>query len=62
MSDPDKMDDGYNKMIYFVEKFKLPYIVIDTENKTLDEVKQIVDDEMKKLKGNTKKLIRKHEN
>ena len=62
LSDPDKMDDGYNKMIYFVEKFKLPYIVIDTENKTLDEVKQIVDVEIQKLKGNTKKLIRKHEN
>lgn len=62
LSDPDKMDDGYNKMIYFVEKFKLPYIVIDTENKTLDEVKQIVNGEMQKLKENTKKLIRKYEN
>ena len=59
LSDPDKMDDGYNKMIYFVEKFKLPYIVINTENKTLDEVKGIVDIEIQKLKGNTKKMIKK---
>lgn len=58
LNDPEKMDDGYNKMIYFVEKFNLPYIVIDTENMTLDEVKEVVDKEVKKLKGNTKKLVR----
>lgn len=60
LNDPDKMDDGYNKMIYFVEKFNLPYIVINTENKTLDEVKKIVDNEIKKMKGNTKKLVKQN--
>lgn len=58
LNDPEKMDDGYNKMIYFVEKFNLPHVVIDTENMTLDEVKEVVDKEVKKLKGNTKKLVR----
>lgn len=62
LSDPDKMDDGYNKMIYFVEKFNLPCIVIDTDNKSLDEVKQIVDSEIKKLKGQSKKLVKKNGN
>lgn len=62
LSDPDKMDDGYNKMIYFVEKFNLPCIVIDTDDKSLDEVKRIVDSEIKKLKGQPKKLVKKNEN
>ena len=62
LNDPDKMDDGYNKMIYFVEKFNLPYIVIDTENKTLDDVKQIVDNELLKLKPKVKKLVKENGN
>lgn len=62
LDDPEKKDDGYNKMIYFLEKYNLPYIVIDTENKTLDEVKQIVDDEIKQLKSQSKKLVKKNEN
>lgn len=62
LSDPDKMDDGYNKMIYFVEKFNLPCIVINTDDKSLDEVKQIVDSEIKKLKGQSKKMVKKNGN
>ena len=62
LSDPDKMDDGYNKMIYFVKKFNLPCIVIDTDDKSLDEVKQIVDSEIKKLKSQSKKLVKKNGN
>lgn len=61
LSDPDKMDDGYAKMMYFADKFKLPYIVINTENKSLEEVKQVVDVEIANLKGKTKKLVRKNE-
>ena len=60
LSDPDKMDDGYAKMMYFVSKFNLPYIVINTENKSLEEVKQVVDIEISNLKGKTKKLVRKN--
>lgn len=59
LSDPDKMDDGYAKMIYFVEKFKLPYVVINTENKNLEEVQQEVDIEIEKLKVKSPKLQRK---
>lgn len=62
LSDPDKMDDGYNKMIYFVEKFNLPCIVINTDDKSLDEVKQIVDSEIKKLKCQSKKMVKKNGN
>lgn len=60
--DPEKKDDGYNKMVYFLEKYNLPYIVIDTENKTLDEVKQIVDNEILKIKPKVKKLVKENEN
>lgn len=56
LNDPEKKDDGYNKMIYFLDKYNFPYIVIDTEDKTLDEVKQMVDDEMKQLKSQSKRL------
>ena len=62
LNDPDKMDDGYNKMIYFVDKFNLPYIVINTEDKTLEEVKQIVDNEILKIKPKVKNLVKENEN
>ena len=58
LDDPEKKDDGYNKMISFLEKYNLPYLVIDTENITLDEVKGIVDEEIKRLKVKAKKLVR----
>ena len=45
-------------MLEFLQKFNLPYLVIDTEQLSLDEVKEIVDQEIKKLKGNSKKLVR----
>ena len=61
LNDPDKMDDGYDKMIYFVDKFKLPYIIINTENKNLEEVEQIVDIEISKLNNKEKKMIKKKE-
>lgn len=62
LNDPEKKDDGYNKMVYFLEKYNLPYIVIDTENKSLDDVKQIVDDEILKLKPQAKKLVKENGN
>lgn len=61
LNDPDKMDDGYDKMIYFVDKFKLPYIIINTENKNLEEVEQIVDIEISKLNNKAKKMIKRKE-
>ena len=59
LDDPDKQDDGYNKMIYFLEKFKLPYVVIDTENKSLSEVKEQVDYELKRINLGKKLLKQK---
>lgn len=57
--DPDKLDDGYKKMMYFIEKFNLPYTVIDTDDKSLDEVKKIVDIEMEKMAKKPKTLMKK---
>lgn len=54
LTDPDKLDDGYQKMMYFMEKFHLPYIVIDTENKSVDEVEAMVDSEIDELIKNKK--------
>lgn len=62
LDDPEKKDDGYNKMVYFLEKYNLPYIVINTENKTLDEVKQIADNEILKIKPKIKKLVKENGN
>lgn len=49
LQDPEKKDDGYNKMMYFLNKFKLPYLFIDTEDKSLEDVKEIVDIQLSKL-------------
>ena len=57
LNDPEKKDDGYIKMVDFLKKFNLPHVIINTENMTLEEVKEAVDGEIKKLKGNTKKLV-----
>ena len=59
LKDPDKMDDGLNKMVYFVEKFSLPYVIINTEGKDLGEVKQLVDIEIKSLIEKNKTMTRK---
>ena len=43
--------DGYNKMKSFLEEFDIPYILINTENKSIEEVFEEVDKEViKKLK------------
>ena len=60
LTDPEKKDDGYNKMIYFLDKFKLHYIVIDTDNLSLDDVKESVDKIMIDLIPKTKKMIPKN--
>lgn len=58
LTDPDMLDDGREKMLYFLNKYNMPYVFIDTDNKSLDEVKEIVDGEMERLKGQTRKLVK----
>lgn len=60
LSDPEKKDDGYNKMVGFLNKFQLPYVIIDTNNKNLDEVKNEIDIIMKELNDNSR-LVKKYE-
>lgn len=38
LKDPEKFVDGYNKMIYFAEQKQLNYVILDTTNKSIDEV------------------------
>ena len=59
--DPEKKDDGYKKMIQFLEKFNLPYVLINTENVSLDDVKTQVENEVLKLKQ-SKVLVKENEN
>ena len=61
LEDPDKMDDGNDKMLYFLNKFEIPYVVINTEGKTLDDVKHETDEvinAMKLQKPNIKRLVK----
>ena len=56
LSDPEKKEDGYYKMIGFLQEYNIPHIVINTENSTLDEVKEMVDEEIEKMKCNSKNV------
>ncbi len=50
-SDLDKVKiakEKYEKMIYFCEKYKLPYMVIDTSNLTPDEIVELI---LKRVEG-----------
>ena len=46
------MADGYKGMIKFAEKFNMPHIVIDTEEKSIDDIVQEIEEKViKKIKG-----------
>ena len=58
LKDPKSFaEDGYKKIIDFLEETNSPYVLIDTENKTIDEVFEEVDSKvqarMKELNGNS---------
>ena len=38
LTDEEKMVDGYEKMFKFLDKFNIPYCVIDTENKDINTI------------------------
>lgn len=38
INDPEKKVDGYDKMLKFVEQFQIPYLFVNTEEKTIDEI------------------------
>lgn len=46
--DPEINVEGYDKMKEFLEKFKIPYVQINTENKNIDEVYEMVRKYIKK--------------
>jgi len=59
LTDPEKHVLGYDKMIAFLEEFKIPYVVVDTENKDIngvfEEVSKIVSGLIEKEKQYIKK-------
>lgn len=50
LTDQEKQVDGYDKMIAFVNDFQLPYVIVNTENKSMDEVYQEVTNIIQDLK------------
>ena len=59
LTDKDKMVDGYAKMYKFLDDFSVPYCVVDTENKDIDEVTNIVAQIINDHKTKNKVLKRK---
>lgn len=58
LDDDEKKVDGFEKMINFIRDFDLPYVIINTENKSLEDVKQEIDSIMNKVNRNEKPLIK----
>lgn len=50
ISDPEKQVNGYDKMLSFFEKFQMPYILVNTENKTIEEVVSEINEYISKLR------------
>ena len=48
-------DDGYNKMINFLDDKDFNYVIIDTENKTIEKV---IEECLKKINENENKYVR----
>lgn len=62
--DIEKHVYGYDKMISFLEEFNIPYTIVDTDDKSIDEVLELVDEiiiNKIKEKNNIKKHIRINE-
>ena len=60
LTDPEKKVLGYDKMLDFLDKYELPYILIDTEGKTIEEVYSEVYKVVSSLRENykVKKLVK----
>ena len=43
-----KAKEKYEKMVFFCEKYKMPYMVVDTSNLTPDQTVEII---MKRIEG-----------
>lgn len=64
MNDPDLIDEekmvyGYDKMYKFLDDFSIPYCVVNTENKDIDEVNNTVAQIINDYKAKNKILERK---
>ena len=55
LRDKSIITDEYNKMIKFAEKFKMPYIVINTERKSIENIIQEIEEKV--IKRNQEVLI-----
>ena len=49
--DPSVFDDGMEKMLYFLNKYNMNYLVVDTENKSIEEVYKEIDNILDGIKN-----------
>lgn len=61
INDPEKQVDGYSKMINFLRQFQMPYILVDTENKTIEEVVCEINNTILKINTIDKPYVKKLE-
>lgn len=61
INDPEKQVDGYDKMLEFLQQFQMPYIVVNTENKTIDDIVSEVNNVISQLHPVDKPFVKKLE-
>lgn len=63
ITDPEKKVDGYDKMIKFVEQFQMPYLFVNTEGKTIEQIVSEINKELNKLstESNNKPFVKRLE-
>lgn len=59
LKNTEKLADGYPKMIEFVEKFGIPNLLINTENKTINDIKEEVKLAIFELDNSQKRALKK---
>lgn len=57
--DPTVFEDGTDKMVKFLEKYNMKYVIVDTNNMTIDEmnkeVERIIDGELNEFEESNRK-------
>lgn len=61
ISDPEKQVNGYDKMLGFLQQFHIPYIFVDTENKTIDDIVSELNNAISQLHPVDKPFVKKLE-
>ena len=58
LTDEEKMVDGYDKMCEFLDRFQIPYYLLNTEGEDIDTIIEEADSVVKNYKQNNKLLVK----